>query len=732
MTEEANKKSSNEIDKENQNLNHQEDIRNNISNILRENLELNRLNVDEQKEELNIAKELGLITSLQSSEILKANKDIAKVTSKLAANEDDIQNHRRSSTDITKDILKNEDAINRAKSEELQLQLQLTNAKEADKGYYEELINTLQEQMRLADINKDSLNSELSIRKKIENATGLTGKSLAVINKLTGNQIGDLGEIKQNTLDELASLQKKDQLLGGFWGKMQGFGIQVKHIGKSIMKNMNDPLVILQSLMDFSNQTRDLQRGLGISGKEAYKFRNELSMAAATSGDLLATSAGLLEANQKLNQVRGTGVMFTEKQLLDTNRLLKAEVMTAEAAGELSRLANVTGQGIREAYLNQIDGVLAAEQESGVRLDIKSTLEATNKVSGQVRAQLGANPKALGEAVAQAKALGMELSDVAAAGKSILNFESSIEAELTAELLTGKQLNLEKARLAALTGDYKTLTEEINKNVGDFGDFTSMNVLQQDALAASLGMSTDALSDQLLKKADLNALASEARAEGKEDVAAQLEALSASDKMNASVEKLKGLFGDIMGIMAPILDGFASLVGWISESTVAASILVGVIGALAVKSLVSAVTTLWQSFMSIGPWGIAGAIAGTAVLMGSYSKAKSQKLAEGGVVKPSPGGTLATIGEAGEAEAVVPLSKAAEMGFGASFITPKINTNESSGINKDDLITALRTVEKEKPKQPVIIREKDSNYSDASPSNTQGNNYSIKYETSFS
>jgi len=46
MTEEANKKSSNEIDKENQNLNHQEDIRNNISNILRENLELNRLNVE--------------------------------------------------------------------------------------------------------------------------------------------------------------------------------------------------------------------------------------------------------------------------------------------------------------------------------------------------------------------------------------------------------------------------------------------------------------------------------------------------------------------------------------------------------------------------------------------------------------------------------------------------------------------------------------------------------------
>ena len=292
-----------DIKEQNNNLKNEELIRKSISGILRENLELNRLNVDETRESLNIARDLNLITSTQSKEILKSSNNISKITSKLAAQEQDISDSRRSSTDISKDILKNKDAINRAKSEELQLQLQLTNAKEADKGYYEELINTLQEQMRLADINKDSLNSELSIRKKIENATGLTGKSLAVINKLTGNQIGDLGEIKQNTLDELASLQKKDQLLGGFWGKMQGFGIQVKHIGKSIMKNMNDPLVILQSLMDFSNQTRDLQRGLGISNKEAVSFRHNISLAAAGSEDLLATSQGLLEANSKLNSI---------------------------------------------------------------------------------------------------------------------------------------------------------------------------------------------------------------------------------------------------------------------------------------------------------------------------------------------------------------------------------------------------------------------------------------------
>ena len=118
--------------------------------------------------------------------------------------------------------------------------------------------------------------------------------------------------------------------------------------------------------------------------------------------------------------------------------------------------------------------------------------------------------------------------------------------------------------------------------------------------------------------------------------------------------------------------------------------------------------------------GIPIAIAGSALLFSQIQKAKSAQLAEGGIVEPSPGGTLATIGEGGESEMVVPLSKAKSMGFGGG------------GINRDDLISALRTVEREKSNQSLIIREKDSNYADANPINNQGNSYEVKYETSFS
>ena len=315
----------------------------------------------------------------------------------------------------------------------------------------------------------------------------------------------------------------------------------------------------------------------------------------------------------------------------------------------------------------------------------------------------------------------MELEEVASAGKALLDFESSISNELEAELLIGKQLNLERARAAALTGDFETLTREINANVGDFYEFSKLNVLQQDALAKSVGMSTDQLSEQLLKKADLNKLAQEARADGRDDIAANLEQLSAQDKFNASVTKLKGVFTDIASILTPIIDGVAFLAAGLAESSVAAAILGGVMAAFAVNSIIGAIGSLFTSVMAI-PFGlgIPIAIAGSALLFSQIQKAKSAQLAEGGIVEPSPGGTLATIGEGGESEMVVPLSKAESMGFGGG------------GINRDDLISALRTVEREKSNQNLIIREKDSNYADANPLNNQGSSYEVKYETSFS
>jgi uncharacterized membrane protein len=188
-------------------------------------------------------------------------------------------------------------------------------------------------------------------------------------------------------------------------------------------------------------------------------------------------------------------------------------------------------------------------------------------------------PKALANAVAQSKALGVSLEQVENISQSLLNFESSISSELEAELLTGKELNLEKARLAALNGDIATVAKEISKQTGSAKDFTESNVIQQEALAKAVGMTREDLAKSLIEREALakigagetNALEAYNRLKkeglsddqiakklGDDKLAAQLKSQSVQERFNATIEKLREIFVSlaepILQIISPFMD----------------------------------------------------------------------------------------------------------------------------------------------------------------------------------
>ena len=74
------------------------------------------------------------------------------------------------------------------------------------------------------------------------------------------------------------------------------------------------------------------------------------------------------------------------------------------------------------------------------------------------------------------------------------DFETSIEKQMEASLLLGRQINLDRARQLALTGDQEGMLQEILKQVGGEAEFNRLNVLQRRALAESVGQSVENLS----------------------------------------------------------------------------------------------------------------------------------------------------------------------------------------------------------------------------------------------
>ena len=291
--------------------------------------------------------------------------------------------------------------------------------------------------------------------------------------------------------------------------------------------------------------------------------------------------------------------------LVTTTKLTEQVGISAESAGMLAAATVTTGKNFEDQYKDALGTSYELQRQSGVQLDLRDILEESGKVTGTIRANLGSNVKTIAAAVTQAKLFGGSLNDVANASKSLLDFESSISAELEAELLLGKNINLEKARQASLDGDLATVAKELTKEAGDYNDFQNLNVIQQEALAKAMGMQSDQLADILFQQDIQNKTASELRALGKDELADRLEAQTAQEKFTKSVEKLKGLLGDLVTTFMPILD----ILGYALEGVGA---LIKLLGPLS-KVLAGVATGAAAGSIIPGLGTLAGAIGGGVV-----------------------------------------------------------------------------------------------------------------------
>ena len=99
----------------------------------------------------------------------------------------------------------------------------------------------------------------------------------------------------------------------------------------------------------------------------------------------------------------------------------------------------------------------------------------------------------IGEAAIRARELGVSLDTVFKISDSILDFQSSIENELQASLLIGRQLNLNEARRLAMAGDMAGLQEEIVRQIGSEEELQKMNAIARKKLAGALGVTVSEL-----------------------------------------------------------------------------------------------------------------------------------------------------------------------------------------------------------------------------------------------
>ena len=473
---------------------------------------------------------------------------------------DDITQNFEEQLDIGKQLAENEKDIF---SHRVNIKTIITKLNKARKDGTEEEIRTLEVLLEQAKTQKKvrsdvdaalkSHQKAMAPWKKFASMVPGIGSTLSAgIDAYSDSFKKGLGESMQHLgEDQQLVIKKQKSMTAGF--KVVGLAIAT-YIGKNLLSAMQSTGA---GLMDILSRPEFIFFGAESRAiAEEFGNLNESSMKLGFHMKMMALFTGVTAENQ-------------------------AKIMGAMAATS-------------DASLETLHSQMMAYKQAGVPFraimdDVANNMEFTAKFAKDG----GAN---IFDAAKKARELGLNLGDVASISNSLLDFESSIEKQMEAQVLLGRNINTDRARQLAFTGDTEGLMKEVTKLAGTEAEFNKMGYLQREALAGAIGLSVERMS-ALVRE--------ESKAKKNTD----------------------SWFNSTVGIVAAIGGALGLLIGGLTGGA---------------------------GFARMVGYGMAGVVAGGAIgkLASTFGV---PKLADGGIVNTP---TLALIGEKGP-EAVIPLAEGA-------------------------------------------------------------------------
>ncbi len=390
----------------------------------------------------NILKEVGLVESLEA-----ANLGARASTGKLQQGYNLVQEAQlRAIEDIKTGTF---DAVNFMSDLEEQFDSLGSKAKEA------------------LDKMRPGLDGFVKIAKEggenLENALNIDAKTL------------DGLENAREKLKEFSAIVSSPTLMGAF-----AIGLAVKFI------------------TDFVGKALEVRQEFGTTAVDSAKIAGNVEIAAAQAKILGGNIDEARNAAKALITEFGSLDVLTPRVSSQIASITAQFGVGGENAARLAKQLSVIDGSSLETSLNTIETVgnlarAARVAPAAVLNDLADSTESFAKFS----ADGGEN---LAKAAIEARKLGLSLSTVDKIAESLLDFESSIEKQLEAQVLLNRQINFDKARELSLAGDLEGVLEEVKNQVGGAEEFNKLNVIQRKALADAVGVEVGELSKLVSKQ----------------------------------------------------------------------------------------------------------------------------------------------------------------------------------------------------------------------------------------
>lgn len=380
-------------------------------------------------------------------------------------------------------------------------------------------LSSVQQSLLADETKKEILNSTLS---------GVTDLQ-TLQQKLAETGPEDL-EVQQSIRDSYNS--QLNQLKEALTTKL-ALGELTKKEAKALIKildTQNESLVVAQKYATISSDTKDFLQ----SQIDAYKGIEKTIRGVLNTAKVLSSTVGGVLGGSLI------AAGFAGKKLLETSRQLGGSLLSTsnisttlfgavfdDAVGTTKSLSKEFGGlndvslktqlntnvmaknlGVGTSEVASMVGSFArlnegsAETAENLIVSTRNLAQANGLVPADVMADVASSAeefalfgkdggKNIAEAAVAAGKLGVNMKTLSGIADNLLDFESSINAELELGAMLGKNINLDRARALAFEGDIGGMVRETLSSLGGIEEFNKMDVFSKKKTAELLGVSVE-------------------------------------------------------------------------------------------------------------------------------------------------------------------------------------------------------------------------------------------------
>jgi len=340
--------------------------------------------------------------------------------------------------------------------------------------------------LQLAEALHDAKNYADDLKNSVEDLSGLLQKQLDIVGKNA-----DIFKEMVLNFNPLTGQANKLYKTMGNLSNASTIWMQLVSMAVDRFKELDDAGEKFRETTGFlASQTSQVETNVRMASRDLARFGVSVESANAAAQGLANAFGDTAIAN---------------KENIEYVSLMK-ENLGVTAEDSVNLLQNFMGIGGMTSKVARETAGAAASLAKAAGVPFNKVMKEVADASDNVRSLIRGSVDGLIKGAIEAKRLGTTLESVGKAAAGFLDFQSSVNDEMEASVLFGKDVNLQKARELSYAGDLKGLAKEQNRLLQEAGDVSKMDFFQRNGIAKALGMSVKEMDTMNAKQKEMNVL----------------------------------------------------------------------------------------------------------------------------------------------------------------------------------------------------------------------------------